>query len=113
MTGFTTFNFGVIAGGGSVRAVVGPAPVGPAPLIIPVNYLVVGGGGGAGSGRCNCIVAWNSGGGGAGGFITGIVNLSKGSTYTIKVGNGGAGGVGTFNGGASGGNTSKIGRAHV
>jgi len=47
------------------------------------NYLIVGGGGGGGSRY--------GGGGGAGGFLSGTISLSPGTSYTITVGAGGAG----------------------
>lgn len=56
-------------------------------------YLIVaGGGGGAGS---NPSAGYPGAGGGAGGLITGNINLSSGTTYTITVG---AGGTTTANG---------------
>jgi hypothetical protein len=70
-----------------------PLPFDPLP-----RYLVVAGGGGGGSG--------GSGGGGAGGVLTGSLDLSPGTVYTITVGAGGAAGVGTNIAGASGTNSS-------
>ena len=56
---------------------------------VPVEYLVVAGGGGGG----------NMAGGGAGGVLQGSLSLSAaaGSSYTVTIGSGGAGGVGTSN----------------
>lgn len=48
-----------------------------------VEYLVVAGGGGGG--------AANGGGGGAGGFRTGSLSVTYGTSYTVTVGQGGAG----------------------
>ena len=67
MTGFTTFNFGVISGGGSVRAVVGTAP-------LLLGYLVVGGGGQGGSGANGNVLG---GGGGAGGVANGTIKIGR------------------------------------
>ena len=53
-----------------------------------IDYLVVAGGG-----------ASDQGGGGAGGYNTGTVSVTGGTSYTITVGAGGAAGVGTTNGG--------------
>jgi hypothetical protein len=50
------------------------------------DFLVVAGGGSGGS-------KGNAGGGGAGGYRTSTQNLSVGTTYTITVGDGGAGTV--------------------
>ena len=56
-----------------------------------VTYLVVGGGGGGGTGYDA-----GGGGGGAGGMVlTGSINVSPGSSYTITVGAGGNGGPDT------------------
>jgi hypothetical protein len=60
------------------------------------SYLSVAGGGGAGDDL--------GGAGGAGGYLTGTVNLTKGATYTATVGGGGAGGT---TGGANGTNGSN------
>jgi hypothetical protein len=56
------------------------------------SYLVVAGGGGGGQG-----------GGGAGGFLTGLVTLNAGTTYTVTVG---AGGTGNISSPTSGSNSS-------
>jgi len=62
------------------------------PFIPPptsIDYLVIGGGGGGGNGS----PLSNAGGGGAGGFRSATsVSITSGVTYTITVGNGGAGG---------------------
>lgn len=55
-----------------------------------VQYLVVGGGGGGAN--------WG-GGGGAGGFRTGTLSVTPGSSYTVTVG---AGGAGALSGGGDG-----------
>ena len=61
------------------------APIG----ITAVEYLVVGGGGGSGGGYDN-----GGGAGGGGGMVlTGTLSVVSGNTYTITVGDGGAGGV--------------------
>jgi hypothetical protein len=61
-----------------------PSRIGLPPLI--VEYLVVGGGGGGGTGATS---ANNGGGGGAGGYRSGTLNLSTGTSYTATVGAGG------------------------
>ena len=58
------------------------------------SYLLVAGGAGGGS--------FNAGGGGAGGMLTGTINFTIGSIYTVIVGSGGAGGVGNSGSGAAG-----------
>jgi len=60
---------------------------------LPVDYLVVAGGGGGGN---------FGGGGGAGGFITGQTTLQMGTSYTITVGDGGAGSTTSNDRGTSG-----------
>lgn len=50
--------------------------------ITSVRYLIVAGGGSGGAG--------SGGGGGAGGMLTGTIAVTPGTTYTIKVGAGGA-----------------------
>jgi hypothetical protein len=62
-----------------------------------VEYLVVAGGGGAGSRA--------GGGGGAGGLLTGIVTVAAGTSYTVTVGTGGAGGVDSTSAPTSGNNS--------
>jgi len=64
--------------------------------VTEVEYLVVAGGGGGGGNR--------GGGGGAGGFRTGFLTVVPGNSYTVTVGNGGAGGVNNTYG-ANGGNS--------
>ena len=54
-----------------------------------VDYLVVAGGGSGNSGYINDVNA-KGGGGGAGGMLTGTTTLSKGATYSVVVGAGGA-----------------------
>lgn len=59
------------------------------PGVTSVNYLIVGGGGGSGGG-------YNTGGGGGGGggmVRIGVLDVTPGTTYTIVVGDGGAGGT--------------------
>lgn len=59
------------------------------PGVTSVNYLIVGGGGGSGGG-------YNTGGGGGGGggmVRIGVLDVTPGTTYTIVVGDGGAGGI--------------------
>jgi hypothetical protein len=58
-----------------------------------VEYLVVAGGGGGGG---------NGGGGGAGGLLTGVVTVLAGTSYTVTVGSGGAGGTASLNPGSNG-----------
>jgi len=55
-----------------------------------VQYLVVAGGGGGGSG-------YFGGGGGAGGLLQGTLTVTPGTSYTIKIGSGGLGGIKTDN----------------
>ena len=64
-----------------------------------VSYLVVAGGAGGGGAV--------GGGGGAGGFRTGTgLAVTAGTTYTVTVGSGGAGGaVSTLSAGSNGGNS--------
>ena len=62
-----------------------------------VSYLVVAGGGGG---------AQKGGGGGAGGLLTGTTTLTTGTTYTITVGAGGAGGTSSTYVGTNGSNSS-------
>jgi hypothetical protein len=87
MTGFTTFNFGVIAGGGSGRAA--PAGVFGGGFFF---FAVAGGGGGGGPNPGPCSPAGGGGGGGAAGIVLGNFNLKPGS-YPITVGTGGSFGV--------------------
>ena len=55
-----------------------------------------GGGGGVRSGYCNCQSGAPSGGsGGRGGYLKQTINVTSGMTYTITVGSGGSGGVGS------------------
>ena len=63
---------------------------------LPVDYLVVAGGGGGGN---------YGGGGGAGGFITGQTTLQMGTSYTITIGDGGAGATSSNDRGTSGDNS--------
>lgn len=75
--------------------------------VTSIEYLIVGGGGGSGGG-------YDTGGGGGGGggmVLTGTISVIPGNTYTIVVGDGGAGGitdrtVPTETNGSSGGNSS-------
>lgn len=57
--------------------------------VTEVEYLVVGGGGGGGNGYDNA----GGGGGGAGMVLTGTLSVIPGDTYTVIVGDGGAGGA--------------------
>jgi hypothetical protein len=69
---------------------------------VVVNYLIVGGGGGGGM--------TNGGGGGAGGVLVGLTKLDAGVTYTITVGEGGAGApLNESRQGNQGGNSSIVG----
>ena len=63
-----------------VYSTTAPLPLEP----YTASYLVVAGGGGGGEDR--------AGGGGAGGYVTGTISLTVGTTYTATVGGGGAGG---------------------
>jgi len=76
--------------------------------VVSVDYLVVAGGGGAGAGN-NFQIGVNGGGGGAGGLRSTVTAtggggtlesaavLSLGTSYTITIGAGGAGGVAAGN----------------
>ncbi len=67
------------------------------PQNVTAQVLVVGGGGGGG-GAVN-VRYNNGGGGGAGGFVSQTgVNLTSGTSYTVKVGGGGSGGSSTAKG---------------
>ena len=57
--------------------------------VTSVEYLVVGGGGGSGGG----FDTGGGGGGGGGMVLTGSYSVTAGNTYTIIVGDGGAGGI--------------------
>jgi len=74
------------------------------PQTVDAEYLVVAGGGGGGLG--------NAGGGGAGGYLTNYggtaITLSAGSTYTVTVGDGGAGKDGSVTGKGSNGADSVL-----
>lgn len=84
----------------------------PFPLPFEVELLVVGGGGGGGvgylttDGQGSTWVYNMTGGGGAGGMVTGSFETTIRNSYTITVGNGGAGSKTTP---ASGQNSSFIG----
>jgi len=68
------------------------------------DYIVVAGGGGGGV----SISGFETGaGGGAGGYLTGTVNVSPPASYAITIGGGGAGAAGTAR--SSNGNTSSFG----
>jgi len=57
--------------------------------ITSIDYLIVGGGGGSGGG-------YDTGGGGGGGggmVLSGTTSVTPGTTYTVVVGDGGAGGI--------------------
>ena len=73
--------------------------------VIPVSteYLVVAGGGGGGLG--NGAYREGGGGGGAGGFKTGTLNLTPGTSYTITVGAKGSGRTGSTGFGTNGGDS--------
>ena len=72
--------------------------------ITSVQYLVVAGGGGGGNAYDNSA----GGGGGAGMVLTGTTTVVPGQSYTVTVGDGGAGGSGSYPGSYNGtsGNTS-------
>ena len=56
--------------------------------VTSIDYLVVAGGGGGGGSN-----SWQCAGGGAGGYRTGTLEVIAGSSHTITVGAGGAGGI--------------------
>jgi hypothetical protein len=64
-----------------------------------VEYLVVAGGGGGGGSNAN---NGGAGGAGAGGYRTGTLSLTIGTTSTVTVGGGGTGGANTGASGAAG-----------
>ena len=70
------------------------------------EYLVVGGGGAGGYGNSN----EGGGGGGAGGYLTGTLSSTSGTTYTITVGAGGTGVNSMSSPGGNGGNSSIAGQ---
>ena len=70
------------------------------------EYLVVGGGGAGGYGNSN----EGGGGGGAGGYLTGTLSSTSGTTYTITVGAGGTGVNSTSSPGGNGGSSSIAGQ---
>ena len=63
-----------------------------------VEYLVIAGGGGGGS----------YGGGGAGGYLSGSITATSGSSYTITIGAGGAGSGNNYNDPGNAGATSSL-----
>jgi hypothetical protein len=78
------------------------------PYVTSVDYLLVGGGGGGGGAHDTGA----AGGGGGGLVLVGSTSVSPGTTYSVVVGNGGAGGIGYPSGnvpretsGSSGANT--------
>jgi hypothetical protein len=61
--------------------------------VTSIEYLIVGGGGGSG-----CGYDTGAGGGGGGGMVrSGTTSVTSGTTYTVVVGDGGAGGIFTRN----------------
>jgi len=70
-----------------------------APQFYSADFLVIGGGGGGGND--------DSGGGGAGGYRTSTQNIFPGTTYTVTVGDGGAGSLAVPASGANG-NASSV-----
>ena len=75
------------------------APVG----VSSIEYLVVAGGGGGGAGGGS---SYTGGGGGAGGYKTGTVSVSAGTTYTMAVGVGGTASTYATDDGTNGGDSS-------
>jgi hypothetical protein len=79
---------------------------------IEAEYLVVAGAGGGGYGRDTVILgSYGAGGGGAGGYLTGFINLFPGQ-FSVIVGGGGLGGQGSsgsLNPGFNGSNSSVFG----
>ena len=59
--------------------------------VIPIEYLLIAGGGGGGGGNGG----GGGGGGGAGGYLTGSQSISAKASYTITIGAGGVGRVGS------------------
>jgi hypothetical protein len=88
MTGFTTFNFGVIAGGGAAGGGGGTSSF---PGII--YFLAVGGGGGGvGPAALSVTNPSAGGGGGGGGVVTGLIPAPGVSqvNYAVSIGSGGS-----------------------
>jgi hypothetical protein len=88
------------------------ATVGTTPFVVstagnlgPAEYLIVAGGGGGGGSFSNTT---SGGGAGAGGFLTGSLNLSV-QSYSIVVGGGGVGSLGSNPTNTNGGNSSAFG----
>jgi hypothetical protein len=69
----------------------------PVPNSYSASYLVVAGGGGG--------AATGGGGGGAGGLLSSTSTLNVGTSYTVTVGAGGAGGPSTYSDGVAGSNS--------
>ena len=81
----TTYNFTLTATDGENQTTARAFSITVIIALDSVSYLMVAGGGtGSTSGNIG------GGGGGAGGLITGILNITTGTTYTITVGAGGA-----------------------
>lgn len=82
----------------------------PPNVAMPIRMLLVGGGGGGGAGGVGA-----SGGGGGGGavleFIDGDISLEPDTTYTITIGQGGAGSTSLGDRGQVGGGTRIVGGA--
>ena len=92
--------------------VVNPA----SPWTVPATVTTVtvscwGGGGGGGGGTSSGAFGTDGGGGGGGAFATSVFTVTSGQTYTITVGNGGAGGASTGGNGATGGSSTVTGLA--
>ena len=74
-----------------------------APVLIPVDYLIVAGGGGGGGAKSG---TYEAGGGGAGGLLRGNANLTATVTYSVVIGGGGTGG--NQSAGTAGSNTTAL-----
>ena len=86
------------------------------PWTVPASVTTVtvscwGGGGGGGGGTNSGAFGTDGGGGGGGAFATSVFTVTGGQTYTITVGNGGAGGASTGGNGATGGSSTVTGPA--
>lgn len=70
---------------------------------IDAEILAIGGGGAGGSSATGAV---SGGGGGAGGYLEGVLSITKGSTYAINIGSGGVGSLNSTYAGNIGGDTS-------
>ena len=94
--GYTVYIFKNTGATGASPAVftLTPTPSASQPFGSNIDYLLVGGGGGGGAHQSPANAIDKAGaGGGAGGYISNTLTPVLGTTYTISVGSGGAGGT--------------------